>query len=167
MAEDLESYQAGAGRLQGANAFYLKDTGVFQFYDTDWEGAALRNFIGSFIITPNFLGASGTGLSGPATLSQYYGTYIFDLATGISLASCNLPSATKGARLVLDGRSVVTDGNIIADASLVAGSMLGRDGTSLSSLNLSAAFYTVLVCVTENIWQVQEANANATERAAA
>ncbi len=167
MAEIDSSYQAKVGREQGGERFYMKEDGEFKFFDTDWTGKALRNFLGSFFTVPTVLIDSGTTIGGPLNLSLHYGTYHIIASTKMSLMSCNLPSAWVGAQLVLNGSGVEGDGNIIADASWVAGSMLGVDGTSLSSLNLSAVFYAVLACATENIWQVMEASASVTEQAAA
>ena len=167
MAEISNSYQAKVGREQGGDRFYLKADGEFKFFDTDWTGKALRNFVASLITTPTVLIDSGTTIGGPVNLSLNYGIYHIIASTKMSVMSCNLPSAWVGAQLVLNGSGVEGDGNIIADASWVAGSMLGVDGTSLSSLNLSAVFYAVLVCATENIWQVVEASDSVTEQAAA
>jgi hypothetical protein len=167
MAEVSNKYQSKVGREQGGNRFYMKEDGEFKFFDTDRTGKELRNFFGSFFTTIH-IGASGTGISGTLTLANYYGVYQFSLATGLSLASCNLPSAHLGAILVLDGASMVGDANLIADASYVAGiSLVGKDGVDLSSLNLSALAYVKLACASEGVWSVVEANANVTPRAAA
>lgn len=166
MAEISESYIAKVGREQGGDRFYMKEDGEFKFFDTDWEGKSLRNFIGSFFVGATY-GGSGTGLSGPVQLSRNYGYYHYSLGTSTSLGSINLPSAWKGARLVIDGTSMVGDANIIADGSLLGDSLIAKNGVALSSLNISATGIAVLFCAAEGVWTVAEANASAVERPAA
>jgi hypothetical protein len=166
MAEIDDSYQAKVGREQGGALFYMKEDGLFKFFDTDWEGKALRNFIGSFFDVATY-GGSGTGLSGPIQLSRNYGYYVYSLGTSTSLGSINLPSAWKGARLVIDGTSMVLDANIIADGSLLGDSFYGKNGVALSSLNISATGIAVLFCAAEGVWTVAESNASVSEQAAA
>jgi hypothetical protein len=163
MTEIHSSYQTGVGREQGGEHFFITGAGEFKFYDVDWTGKALRNFIGSFFAI-TALGESGVGISGPhSPLSLYYGTYFFSLGSDLSLGSANLPSAWKGARLVLDGTSMIGDARIIFDASAAGGGMAGvsleaKNGLALSSIVLSAGGNAKLFCATEGIWTVYECN---------
>ena len=169
MAEISDSYRTKVGREQGGDRFYMKADGEFKFYDTDVTGLEMKNFFKSFFTVTN-LGLSNVSLiSGPITLSRYYGTYFFSLPTACSLASCNLPSALKGARLVIDCMSVIGDGNLICDASGAAGGvtgagLLGTNSTILSSISISAIGYAVLVCAVEGTWQITEKNNSVTEQ---
>jgi len=170
MAEISTTYQSKVGREQGGDRFYMKEDGEFKFYDTDWDGKALRNVLASLYGFTAF-GASGVFVSGPVNMSIYYGTVRYSLPTGISLASLHFPSAWKGARLRLDCFSMVTDANVIFRASVNSGttgfSLIGKDGVVLSSINMSAVGYAVLACYTENTWQIVESNDSATGVAAA
>jgi hypothetical protein len=167
MAEISTTYLAKVGREQGGDRFYMKADGEFKFFDVDWEGKSLRNFIGSFFDIAAYGGsATANYVSGPLVMSRYYGMYMFSMPTGFSLCSLHLPSAWKGARLVLDGNSLITDANILIKASTAGGvagvSMIGMNGLAMSHINLSAGGRAVLFCFTEGVWTICEVNSSAT-----
>ena len=78
MAEISTTYQSKVGREQGGDRFYMKEDGEFKFYDTDWDGKALRNVLASLYGFTAF-GASGVFVSGPVNMSIYYGTVRYSL----------------------------------------------------------------------------------------
>ena len=45
MAEISNTYQTDVGRERGGKLFYMKAAGQFKFFDTDYNGSYLRNFL--------------------------------------------------------------------------------------------------------------------------
>lgn len=57
MAKDLTTYQSKVGRYQGGDEFYIKEDGLFQFYDTERTGLQLKNQV---VSSGTIIGAGAT-----------------------------------------------------------------------------------------------------------
>ena len=151
MAKDLGKYQAGVGRLQGANEFYMKSDGFFQFYTEEYTGEQLMNMLVSrHTVTHHPLVGSVISVT---AFSPPYGYHVFSLATDASLCSMALPSAKKGMYLVMDGIAMAGDANVSvsvpADQTLV-----DQQSVILSSFELSAVGYIELIAKADDSWAI-------------
>ena len=175
-------YQAKVGRLQDGDRFYVKDDGYFAFYDYEFTGEEMRNFIKSQdakLEVQNSAGILsvivGDGGSSPPVAPKY-GYLIISAAAAGSNMSMRLPSAHIGNILVIDGRLMNSDASVKIFASGVAGSgitgaaLVGLGSVAISNLALRNDYseaYVKMVCLEEGTWSVVEKGLTVTEAAAA
>ena len=154
---DLTKYQAGAGRLQGGNAFYVKEEGLFQFYNTEYEGRALELFFKSRL-THTVLGSEAFSVGHVSGLPTAYGYFVLSAATGASLGTLSFPAASKGAFIRIDGTYLVADANVSVTGTSTTGLILNTRGSDLSSFELSALGYIEATSTADGTWQIVSTN---------
>ena len=155
---EIEGASGGIGDFQSGFLFYFADTSSF-------TADKLKYTLYSLNTRTTPWGDSGTNLSGGSVITPAYGYHILSLATGMSLANWQLPTANVGARLHIDGSGMEGDANVLLYASHTAGVSVACIGTAsvlLSSINLSAAAEITLVCFDAGVWAIVDHNANAT-----
>lgn len=155
--------------VESGSTFEAEETANVTWFTETFTGKAMRLIALSPLTVTNW-GASGTNVSGDSIISPAYGHHNYDLATGMSKTSLQLPSADKGAQLFINFGGAVGDANMSLFASTGGGlagvSVIGQSAVVLSSFELSAAAWLHLVCYTEGQWQVARENDSVTERAA-
>ena len=156
---EIEGASGGIGDFQSGFLFYFADTSSF-------TADKLKYTLYSLNTRTTPWGESVTNaLSGGSVITPAYGYHILSLATGVSGATWQLPTANVGARLYIDGSGMVADANVLLYASHTAGVSVACIGTAsvlLSSINLSAAAEITLVCFDAGVWAIVDHNANAT-----
>jgi len=178
MSETDASYTTKVGIEQKAEKIFVREDGIMKFFDVDFTGLFLRNNLLSRTMRGTTLGSavlsnlnsrvtSVGAIVGALSNDIPGGTWDFVLDTGLSLFSMSMPIASEfsGVELIFRGAEVITDGNVILLAGSAGGdSVLGLQGSDLSSINLSADFYLKFVS-NGAIWSVQDRNGSATEQA--
>jgi hypothetical protein len=178
MVETDRSYQTDTGTEQGADIIFVRRTGITKFWDVNYTGLFMRNFIesrrmGGAVFDSVVLSSLNSRLTsvgaivGGLSNSIPAGAWIFELATGNSLFSMSMPliNDNSGVRLLLRGDGVIGDGNVLLRASIAGGSVSGIEGVDLSSLNLSAGFFVELISPDGETWSIIDRNGSCTERA--
>jgi hypothetical protein len=155
MAKDVTKYNSKVGRLQGGDEFYMKTDGLFQFYDTELYGRELDLFFKSSL---TFTQHASADLSSGSTLDPAYGYHVLSAATGMSTGSITMPTASKGATLIINGSYLVGDANISVNTDSTVGLVVNTRGSDLSSFEISAAGQLKAVCATDGTWQIAEQN---------
>ena len=180
-----ETYKALVGRLQGATEFYMKSTGYFVFYDTEYSGLALRNFLRAQYTNTTLRNSAGVMSlmevlgSSPPVLNPGYGTYALIVTHAASTASLRLPIPALGDILVLNGQNmdsiasiyILASGGGAYSAGISGCSLAGLSGQALSgivfpakTIALSHAWPTLkLVCLATGEWTVVERSQTCTE----
>ena len=164
MAEDLTTYQAGVGRLQGANSFYMKDSGNFQFYNTDLTGRQLELSFLSRLTVTQYISASIT-LSGSGVISPGYGHFAFSNTVVAWSGAMLMPNASKGAEIFFTGSYLSGSAVMSLWINSNAG-ITNLAGVALSSIEFISSQYFHAACNTDGTWQIV-ANTNVTEHALA
>lgn len=181
MAEQGQDYITKVGMDQGADVLFVREDGQLKFFDIDFSGLFMRNYIASStmkgveftsVVLSNLNSQVASVGTIVAALSNSIpgGAWNFDLATTNSLfsMSCPIASGYSGCILKLLGHSVIGDANVILLAGSVAGaSLTGLGGTDLSSLNLSAGFFVEMHATGNSEWTIINRNGSATEQASA
>ncbi len=162
MAEE-DTYQAGVGRLQGANVFFCKETGIMRFFETDFTGAELKMLLLSPNTVTNYI-SNGSVLS-LSQMSPRYGHALMSLAAGCSKASITLPAPLKGAVLVINFSGLVS--NALVSVLLSGFSVVGLHGSDLSSFKASHGGQMQLVAAADDVWSVVSLTGSITENASA
>lgn len=143
------------GTYQGAATMF--------FDDAVMTSRQIRNMLRS-LLTVTDQPISGSVLEN-SLFSPAYGYHYYSAPTGQSLCSMYLPIASEGAILVLNGLNLTTDANVFV--SLVTGAALQRpSGSSISSINMSAGAYVVMICTSDGTWSIVEHTASATVQVA-
>ena len=180
-----ETYKALVGRLQGATEFYMKSTGYFVFYDTEYSGLALRNFLRAQYTKTTLRNSAGVMSlmevlgSSPPVLNPGYGTYALVVGIGASNASLRLPIPALGDILVLNGQNMLSIASIYILASgggaysagLTGCSLAGLSGQALSGITFPAQTIALshqvptlkLVCLATGEWTVVERSVTCVE----
>lgn len=156
-AKDVTTYIAKVGRIQGGNDFYMKEAGLFQFFNTEYTGRELElKFISKY--THTLLGSEAFSVGHLSGLPIGHGYFVFSAATGASLGTLSFPAASKGAWIRFDGTYLVSDGNISVTGTSETGAILNTRSSDLSSFELSVAGFLEAFCETDGTWQVIETN---------
>ena len=175
MAEISAKYQADVGREQGGSLMYMKAAGLFKFFDTDYTGMYLRNFLLSrtSVWEPR-LSSDGTDDAMMSTHSRFLvpqGHILFSGSTGDSLLSILLPLPSIGQYLAMNFTRLIGDANISIWAQSGGGldnvSLIDIDGLALSSFEVSAMGKLIIRCDVDQQWSVIERSASVTARLAA
>lgn len=175
MAEISERYRANVGREQGGNLMYMKAAGLFKFFDTDYTGMYLRNFLLSRVTTwePRVSSDGGDDqmMSTHSRFLTPYGHILFSGSTGDSLLSILLPLPSIGQYLAMNFTRMIGDANISIWAQSGGGldnvSLIDVNGLALSSFEVSAMGKLLIVCDVDQQWSVIERNSSVTANLAA
>lgn len=181
MAEQSNTYITKVGVDQGAETIFVREDGNMKFYDTDFTGQQLKNFINAnltntiIINSAGVLSAAADGTSPPILPSQH--GYIFlSLADAASNASARLGSGKEGEVLVIQGRGGGSVASVIVFCSghtsgisgvTVIGTLSG--GLSSFKLDFSSNSYPMikLLCTADGSWAVIDKVGGVTEQPAA
>lgn len=176
MAEISNTYQNDVGFIQGGTGMYIKETATFKFYDTDYTGAQLRNYLetqynGELVIINSGTLVSDNGGSSPPIIQSNYGFIVFSIATGVTNGSARMFSGLAGQEVIIVTRGagnncsvkIFFSGAAAADA-LSGAQCVGTGGAFLSSIdiNTSAASHAFLrlKCFTAGTWCILDKNYN-------
>jgi len=167
MAEISNTYQTDVGRERGGSLFFMKAAGNFKFFDTDYNGSYLRNYLLSrkSVWKPE-ISAGATDDTMMSTHSRFlvpYGHILFStLSTGDSKISWFLPLPSVGHYLKIKFGVVAGNGTIsiyASTAGLAGVSLVDVDGTVLSQLMVvagAAGGEVLLLCEASGQWSVIE-----------
>lgn len=170
MAEISNTYQEKVGLEQGGDRFYMKEDGEFKFYDTDFTGGNLRNFLKALYTKTIIINSAGVvsanGGSAPPVLPSNHGLIILSVGEAASNASARLASGKVGEVLTIITRGRGSTASVKIMLSGGGGfsgvSVVGIMGSVLSSIdmNTSAASqgYVKLQCFTAGTWEVVDLN---------
>lgn len=185
MAEISATYQNDVGFAQGGQQMYIRDTATFKFYNTDFTGEQLRDFLqttfnGEQIIVNSADGVlSQIGGSSPPVIASGYGFIVFSITDSASNASMRMFSGRVGQEVILVTRGGGSTGSVKiffsgADAADTLSGVicLGTQGAALSCIDLNnsanSQAYIRLRCFTAGTWCILDQNYNTvTENAAA
>ena len=164
---DFDTYQVKVGREQGANRFFMKSDGIFNFNDQDFTGSRLRVMLLSLDTVTTYV--SSVSVLATSLISPAYGYALFSCATGCSLTSALVPGAVAGATLVLNFAGFVGDANmsLLAASGGGSASVTGLRGSDLSSFEIGVSALIKMTCETAGLWQVVEFTGTVTENASA
>jgi len=170
MAEQDKTYQTKVGEDQGGALVFVREDGYMKFFDTDFTGIQLRNFIRTQFTTAIIMNSAGVasavpGDSSPPILPSGIGYIFLSFADAASNASMRLCSGKVGEEMRFFNRGGGSAWSILVFASGAAGSgiagvsLMGRYSGALSSIrfNASAAgsqVYLQLKCVVEGTWEI-------------
>ena len=134
--EDVESYQAGVGRTQGANKFYMKSVGLFQFYNQEMTGLELKQALWTQqqqqIIGQ---GATSTALS-VVNYPGNIGMIVFSMTSTMLVGAFAMVSGVKqGEQVILKIHSGSTASGEVT-ITFSGCSYVGIKGSTLNSVTL-------------------------------
>lgn len=180
MAEISNNYTTKAGLEQGGNKFFLKETGEFKFFDADYSGATLKNFLRSnYTVTQHSISnaslvSGGVGSASPL-LTPCYGHHLIYLDAGCSKASMEILSGSLGDILWIDTPGCASHFSLMFLFSATANqiSVFTTRGSRVSTIfmagaGLSAGISCIgtprfkMVCTAESKWYVVSATTGVT-----
>lgn len=171
------TYQPKVYRKQGGDEFVVASGGKFTAEsggEVQMDEGSFFDLAGSTVYAVELLAAINSGKTTTvlnttvlsalnSALSPAYGYFQVVLDTGISLASVMPPSGVKGAIIEILGSDMVADANLILNALSATGiSIVNNIGSSVSTVNLSAACFLKMVCTATDVWSIVEKNDSAT-----
>jgi len=169
MAEINNTYQTDVGRERGGSLFFMKAAGNFKFFDTDYNGSYLRNFLLSrksvWFADISAGAADDTMMSTHSRFLVPYGHILFStMSTGDSKLSMYLPLPSVGQYLKINFGVAVGAANLSIYASANGGglggvSLIDIDGTVCSQLMVTAGATggtVLLLCEVATQWSVIE-----------
>ncbi len=140
MGETDSTYQPTVGIEQGATIMYIKEGGIFKFWDEEFTGSLLRGLARSnrdYTITNYSTGAtvlSDHGGSSPPVLPSAYGTIRIEASDGGTNLSARLHSAGSGETLNL----ILMGGSVASIIIYFSGNASGISGVNVIGLEHSA-----------------------------
>lgn len=164
MAEISDSYQPKVGIERPGDRFYTKADGEFKFFDTDYRGDFLRNFMRSrtTINTWSLASMDVTSTAYPNLTPAYGYARFIDLAAAES-AGVRLVAASLGDELTFLTVNCVSQAYIVVgQTGINTASLFNVLGSRCSSLTFSASTANAgsigiaakLVCFEEGKWSV-------------
>lgn len=176
MSEISNTYQNDVGFIQGGGGMYIKETATFKFYDTDFTGLQMKNFLqtqfnGELIIINSTTVVSANGGSDPPIIQSGYGFIVFSLANGVTNGSARMFSGRAGQEVIIVTRGAGNNCSVkiffsgAAAADTLSGvACTGTGGAALSSIDInnsaaSQAFLR-LKCFSDGTWCVIDKNYN-------
>ena len=141
---EIEVESGGTFDLQSGASMFWASTSI------DGREAELA-FLSDRVVTQH---GSADFSSGATVLSPAHGYHMLSAATGASLGSFVMPAASFGARLIISGSFLVTDGNVSAIGVSTTGLILNERGSDLSSFELSAGNFIQMTCTADGTWNV-------------
>ena len=155
MADD-NTYQAKIYLEQGGNRLVVKSDGEFKFFNTNFTGTKLENFMKSNFIQTDYYRSGAVSFFNVSQMPVAYGYHCWSGNTTMSLGSVTLAAPDSGCILFLDGTHLIGDANL---SVLVSGySIINPGSVELSSFEMSAMGWARLVCIRLGQWAVVSGN---------
>ena len=148
------------GRAQGANRFFMKAAGYFQFYDQELTGLQLKNMIGNQLSVQRIFveQASATGDFSVVNLPTNKGHIYLSMTsnTAVGGASFYMTSCVAGQDVWIHiAPGSVASGTVALAMSGCSLVHLGEPFTSLTLYNSGASNAAVhLQCINDDEWTV-------------
>jgi len=153
---DDNTYQPNVYMEQGGNKLVVKSGGEFQFYDSDYTGAMMENFMKSFTTHTDYYRSGAVSFFNVSQMPVAYGFHAWSGNTTMSLGSVTLAVPDSGCVVYMDGTHLIGDGNL---SVLTSGfSLINMGSVALSSFEMSAMGWAQLICPREGQWAVVAGN---------
>jgi hypothetical protein len=172
MAEISTDYQTQVGLKVDGDQFFMKEQGEFKFFDTDYSGATLRNFLRSHYTVTNHALSNDSLFSGPVGsaspfITPCYGYHVISMGAVSSKASVELLSGSLGDIMWIDAAGCASGFSLEFLQLGGLTSVYNAKGSRLSQfyMHMGAAILSIvtprvkLVCTAESTWSVVEATA--------
>lgn len=157
MAKDLTSYNSKVGRYQGGDEFYIKEDGLFQFYDQEVTGAELKNAL----YARQQQTIIGQGATSTAFSVEEYtaGTRMiaFSMTSTCIAGSFNFSTVVAGEEVYLKVHQGSTASGEVT-VTFSGCSYVGLKGSDLNSITLqnsvASTAWLHMQCFTDGEWTV-------------
>jgi hypothetical protein len=156
--EDVTSYQAKVGRVQGGNKFYMKTDGYFQFYNKELSGEQLQRQLADSIDRQIIgQGATSTALS-VVNYPGSIGLVVFSMTSTMVTGAFAMVSGVKqGEEVILKVHSGSTASGEVT-VTFSGCSYVGLKGSDLNSVTLhnsvASAAYLHMKSYADDEWTV-------------
>ncbi len=154
MAKDLTTYQSKVGRLQNGNEFYIKEDGLFQFFDVERTGLELKNQLAGGQTTI-LIGATSTVLA-ITNYSVGLKNVWFSMTSTLVQGSYAMVSDPKVGQDVYLGIQQTSNISGVVDILFSGCSFVGIKGSTLATVKLQnsngSAGRVHLVCFADDEW---------------
>ena len=156
----FDRFDAEVGRDQGATRLFVTTDGFFNVGDvqggangTDITGSQLRNIFLTDLTRYNI--NNSAGVLSVIQIPTLYGYVYFSCTTAASQASANLPSAEKGATLILWFKGVQSNLSLLKGNAISIEGIRGSDLSCFNVINGSVnSAFVELICFTQGCWSV-------------